>query len=672
MITSIRRISLIAICFCVLFAKAGVAQVVGFSGVLESTTASEIDGWSETDIDYNSAYYYNVAVIGYLYQDGTRQDIKGSDADSQDPCTSTPDFRCNGPIPPPIVWAGVETTSSVHQGSVYTVYSEHYLEAFVQYSDGTWYNPSQYSPGAYFSSPGGGDPTGTGYDPGGGPVYVAQEIIYLGYTYFQFSTAPPSISKISPSYNSQGASGTIHVQGQNLKDDLGRIDAYFRDSDITASVNVNAADASQADVSYNISATASMGNHQLVVSNTWGESEPATFSVVYPSATITGIFPNTWTAGQSYTGVQIAGTNFGSAPTVTLSDPTIHVSVPYNTSTTNGVSTTYVDLIVPAATPSEPVAVTLIPGPYTQVSGGPPLAASGTATVVGMQQNACPAMLDSHSGFSDVTSTGFAPGGSGTMTVSFSNGSFNGNSVTVPYGPYSTPESIASHLAALITKQYYSSGLSAEAIGSEILYKTTAPLGTTSFATAGSSFTAAAAPTSCPKLNLSYVLAVTDDTVTWISNGNQRGRGVTYTLKPWPTPAQIIAHTVNGLKPPFNSATITEHLYNSSNPTENGYTSSNTIRPGDPEHGVFSDMIGLSGIGSINTTGTGTKSRYFDVVLTNQDLSNTNLGRVTTYDKTGIEFSDRMVITAPNGPSILNDFKNADGSPKNLAIGLAY
>lgn len=671
--TSIRRISLIAICFCVLFAKTGVAQVVGFSGVLESTTANEIDGWSETDIDYDTAYFYNAAVIGYLYEGQTQRDVELSETDYLDPCNPM-DWRCDGnPIPPPIVFAGVETNAPVHQGSVYTVFSEHYLEAYWYYQDVGYYNPSYYSPGSYFTSPGGGDPSGTGYESGGGLQYVQEEIIYLGYTYFQFSTAPPSISQISPKSNFRGTSGTIHVQGQSLKDDLGRIGASFRDSDISANVNVNTADASQADVSYSISSTASIGNHQLVMSNTWGESEPATFTVPYPPATITGISPNTWTAGQSYTGVQITGTNFGTAPIVTLSDPTINVSAPYNTSSTSGASTTHVNLYIPPTTPSEPVVVTLTPGPYTQVSGGPPLPASGSATVIGAQQAVCPAMLDSNSGFSDIASTGIAPGGGGTMTVLFSSGSFSGNSVTVPYGPYSTPESIASHLAALITKQYYRLGLSAQAIGSEILYKSTATLGTTSFTTAGSSFTATGAPVSCPKLNLAYVLAVTGDSVgTWVSNGDQRGREIIYTLKRWPSPTQILTHTVSGLKPSFSSAAITEHLYNSCDSTENGYSSSNTISPGSPERGVFDDIIGLRGLGSINMRGTCSKNRYFDVVLTNQDLSQTNLGRVTTYDKTAVQFSDHLVITAPNGPSIVNDYKNSDGSPKDLTIGLVY
>ena len=76
-------------------------------------------------------------------------------------------------------------------------------------------------------------------------------------------------------------------------------------------------------------------------------------------------------------------------------------------------------------------------------------------------------------------------------------------SPTVTYGPYSTPSSIASHIAAIITKNYLQYGLSAKAFGPNIIYGGTTPLGTVSV-TSGSSFTtdpspaaATAAATAC-------------------------------------------------------------------------------------------------------------------------------------------------------------------------------
>lgn len=121
-------------------------------------------------------------------------------------------------------------------------------------------------------------------------------------------------------------------------------------------------------------------------------------------------------------------------------------------------------------------------------------------------------MVDATSGFSSITPSGLAIGGSGSMTVSFSQGSFNGSGITVPYGPNSTPESIASHLAALITKQYASSGLTAQAYGANILYKGNAALGNANFAptpsgsSSDSSFTADPSPASCPPVSINLRL----------------------------------------------------------------------------------------------------------------------------------------------------------------------
>jgi hypothetical protein len=106
------------------------------------------------------------------------------------------------------------------------------------------------------------------------------------------------------------------------------------------------------------------------------------------------------------------------------------------------------------------------------------------------------------------------------MTASFGGGALTGNSVTVPYGQYSTPESIAAHIAALITKQYYNSGLSAQAFGPYVVYKSTATLGTPILTASGSSFTQNTSPTACPDVNTEYVLAVISDTgKVWIDEG---------------------------------------------------------------------------------------------------------------------------------------------------------
>ncbi len=57
-------------------------------------------------------------------------------------------------------------------------------------------------------------------------------------------------------------------------------------------------------------------------------------------------------------------------------------------------------------------------------------------------------------------------GDAGTITISF-----NGFTETVAYGPYSTPQSIASAFAAKFSNDYLKSGLCAYASGTTITFK---------------------------------------------------------------------------------------------------------------------------------------------------------------------------------------------------------
>jgi hypothetical protein len=316
---------------------------------------------------------------------------------------------------------------------------------------------------------------------------------------------------------------------------------------------------------------------------------------------------------------------------------------------------------VPSGTPSEPVTVTVIPGsngnPFVSGTGGS-LSGSSTADVIGAQQNACPSDTDATSGFSTITPSGLAIGGSGSMAVSFSNGSFSGFGITVPYGPNSTPESIASHLAALITKQYASSGLTAQAYGANILYKGNATLGNANFTPSGSSFAADPAPAACPPANLRYVLAVSSDTVTWINVPGSTGdtaRQVTYVIENFPPPHTTRFHDLTS--PQYTNADITEHL------TVNGYTSSNVFPDGVYRHaGQFVDEIG-SRDWFKTKTGSFITDRWFSVIMDGNDL-----GHIMSYDQAGTHDKDHIKITFPIGPSILNNWMNSDGSPKDISL----
>ncbi len=91
-------------------------------------------------------------------------------------------------------------------------------------------------------------------------------------------------------------------------------------------------------------------------------------------------------------------------------------------------------------------------------------------------------------GFASIVSTG-RTGSGGTLSVSFSGAAFTNVNPTVTYGAYSTPSSIASNVAAVISAKYLQYGLSAKAFGPYIIYQGVAPLGAVSHSFADPSFT---------------------------------------------------------------------------------------------------------------------------------------------------------------------------------------
>jgi hypothetical protein len=237
-------------------------------------------------------------------------------------------------------------------------------------------------------------------------------------------------------------------------------------------------------------------------------------------------------------------------------------------------------------------------------------------------------------------------GESGTVTASFSGGAFDASNVTVPYGQYSTPESIAAHIAALITKKYYSSGLSAQAFGAYVVYKSTVTLGTPNLTASGSSFTKNNSTTACPAVNTKYVLAVMNDSVTWVDQGMNNGRVVEYDLETWPS-----AQNPRGTPPSLANAVVTEHLTTC---MAYGCSSSGVVS------GQFTDVLGNT---SGSKVGVYTPDRYFTVTANGQ-----NLGHIVSFDRARKHDQDHIEIHIPNGPSILNNYRNADGSPKDISL----
>lgn len=290
--TSLRRLYLASVVLVLLWLgqpECFGQNVVGYTAVLQSTNSSEIDGYSATETSYDVAYYYDAGVIGYLY-DGTLQvDVKAAEGTG--------------------LAEAYPTSTSVHLGDTYTLYSEHYLIAYY-YTPGVGFsNPFDYYPGTGFAPGDPGYAPGSSFSPGGGPGVVQESDIYLGYTYLQFSPVPPQVSSISPKSVVRGTSGSFYLQGTNLQDDFGVFTVRVLDGD---NISVAWSAQSSASLSYTIAANATEGTHRFTVSNTWGESEPISFTVnsgwpinpcevsSSPTSGYTSIVP-TGTAGDSGT-----------------------------------------------------------------------------------------------------------------------------------------------------------------------------------------------------------------------------------------------------------------------------------------------------------------------------------------------------------------------------------
>ena len=256
------------------------------------------------------------------------------------------------------------------------------------------------------------------------------------------------------------------------------------------------------------------------------------------------------------------------------------------------------------------------------------------------------------------------PGGSGSVAISFSGGAYPTLTQSVTYGPYSTPASIASNLAALITANFKQYGLTARAFGASVVYSGKSTIGSINYTITGPSIsttTTAAAqttatnacrtappspPSICGNVNPQYVLTVLTDSVSRVSEQLNYGRMVSYSLEYRPTTPGKLGQATS-----FQS-TITEHL-------SNAMTYGNSFK--SSVSGQFDDVLGFT---CANYHGTYTTARCFTV--TSNSLG--NLGQVLSYDAAGTHTADYIQITPSTKTSVLNKWVNPNGTPKNISI----
>lgn len=286
-------------------------QVIGVSAILNSTSSTQIDTYSATELDAAAAYYYDAGVDGYLFKNGSL-----------------------------IAWSSVNAGSYAYRymsaplqvGNIYQLESDHWLvQYFAYYYNGyNWYS-NPYGFGYACGSCGGGYPSGYGFLPSGGPAYYSMQDIYLGTTAVAISSAAPNITSSSPGGASRGTSGSLTLQGTNLMD-LWTQTTTPAITGSGVSVSVQSASSSQVVLNYTVASNASTGGHNVTVATRFGTSNSVTFNVGDRTPVVQSVSPSTWPAGANTT-VTLTGTGFGTNPTVSTTGTGISLSVSSATDT---------------------------------------------------------------------------------------------------------------------------------------------------------------------------------------------------------------------------------------------------------------------------------------------------------------------------------------------------
>jgi hypothetical protein len=170
----------------------------------------------------------------------------------------------------------------------------------------------------------------------------------------------PEIDSINPGSGGVGTSGTITVEGDNLVDPFtNQVSASFSGSGVTVSPG-NTQTENEVTLNYTIAQNASNGGRNLTLSNRFGASDPATFTVCCSTPVITGISPNVWDAGSTTT-VTITGQGFGTSPQLAITCGGTNPCPAIGSYSITGASDTQimVDVAVDPSAPNETVGVSV-------------------------------------------------------------------------------------------------------------------------------------------------------------------------------------------------------------------------------------------------------------------------------------------------------------------------
>ena len=292
----------------------------------------------------------------------------------------------------------------------------------------------------------------------------------------------------------------------------------------------------------------------------------STYASVYvqsPPPLITSISPPNFTQGDQGTNFTIVGSNFieNSTDQLTLnvhggSNPFTLINAP-STCTSSCTATFSYDFSgYPAGTYTLSLSNNEGESDYKSFT----VTASSAETSQTFPADTCAVTSSPKVGFTSIVSTGTASSG-GTLSVSFSGAPFSKVNPTIAYGASSTPASIASNVAALVSSKYLQYGVSAKAFGPYIIYQGVSPLGVishsftdSSFSTTATSTTASAASMACyalPKLPCLGLWPDYDTARTYRSEGVTETprrhiirRHISNTPSAGPPPITVYANTI--------------------------------------------------------------------------------------------------------------------------------
>ena len=292
-------------------AASGQSEQCGSDGCLYYDTTVTLTAYSVhlhtyAEVDYDTAYYYDLSSTQYFYQDYT--------AIVYQTTTSTGDYTFDYYYTP--------TGGHWYQGGAVHSLTPYYLEYV--YSDITYeYEWDYFDPFSYYlldnPSPPPSDPVYI-IEPEV-QAYISQGQIVLAESWDNGDgTDVPVLTNISVSGSqARGGSGSISLYGNYLTTkNAGVGSANIPGITITGYTYDTSTYPWTISFNYLIPATASTGNHSVTESTVWGTSNALTFTVYDPTPAITSVSPDPWDFGATTT-FTVNGTGFGSNPSISVS-----------------------------------------------------------------------------------------------------------------------------------------------------------------------------------------------------------------------------------------------------------------------------------------------------------------------------------------------------------------